>query len=383
MRISRPIVERLIHAVILLVLVGFSLALLKNNGYLRSYLEGFIQDKFEARKQGKENPEDYGIVLCAFNDAGSSIPIQLPALLDTILAHSPRAVGIDFTMEAYDPERQAHLLSVIKDNKKVVVGYDLINEINKTMPRSKVYPFGQDYDVFPNIGYFNFGAKGTEARYLEPYRKYKGPDPKYKGKRRTAFWARLWEVAEGIPSGKLKSHRRFINYSFEFSSLPAMVPLRQVMTPDEYDLQFRDKIVIIGNESMDDMMPTPVDYNRRYAMPGVHVVAYATATIGSNESKSNWFDRNRGWMVAFLCVLFTILFTAMHFSRRWIWPKVQEYSNLAQLGAALSLFLIAEFLLPPMGDEWWTYFAVLALFVLFAPVAGDLSKMIFGRIWKR
>lgn len=383
MRISRPIVERLIHAVILLVLVGVSLILLKNNGYLRSYLEGFIQDKFEAKKQGKEKSENYDVFLCAFNDAGSSIPIQLPALLDTILAHNPLAVGLDFTMVAYKPEQQSHLLSVIRHNDKVVVGYDLINENNKTIPRSEVYPFGLDYDAFPNIGYFNFGAKGTEARYLEPYRKYQGPDPKYKGKTRTAFWARLWEVAQKKSSGELKSHRRFINYSFELSTLPAMVPLRQVMTPDEYDMYFRDKIVIIGNESIADMMPTPVDYHGRYAMPGVHVVAYATATIGRNELNVNWFDRNRGWMVIFLCMLFTILFTAMHFSRRRIWSKVQAYSNLAQFVVAVGLFLIAEFLLPPTGDEWWTYFAVLALFVLFAPVAGDLSKMVFGWIWKR
>ncbi len=379
MLISRSIVERLIHALILLVLVGGSLFLLKNNGYLRSYLEGFVQDKFEAKKQGKEKAEVYDVSLCPFNDAGRSIPIQLPALLDTILAHNPLAVGIDFTMVAYQPEQQAHLLSVIRHNDKVVVGYDLVNEIDRTMPRSEVYPFGLDYADFPNIGYFNFGAKGTEARYLEPYRKYEGPDPKYKGERRTAFWARLWEVAHGIHSGGLKSHRRFINYNFELSTLPAMVPLRQVMTPDEYDMYFRDKIVIIGNESMADMMPTPVDYHGRYAMPGVHVVAYATATIGRNELKSNWFDRNRVWMVVFLCVLFTILFTAMHFTR----SKLREYSNLAQFGAAVVLFLIADCLLPPTGDEWWTFFAVLALFVLFAPVAGDLSKLIFGWIRKR
>lgn len=364
------------------------MCILKNDDYLRSYLEGFIQDKFRVEDDAEdgdvEYTGDYDVVICSFSDGGKELRGQLPVLLDTVLAHQPLAVGIDFMLQDMRPDEDSLLFSLVRGHDNVVVGYDLNKEIAAGFPRSKVYPFGMDYTDFRNIGYFNFGAKGTEARYLEPYRRYEGPERKYRGDRRTAMWARLWEVAHGIPSGGLESNRRFINYGFRPSMVAASIPLEQEMPPEVYDSFFRNRIVIIGNESMDDMMPTPVlNDGKHYAMPGVKVVGYATATIGRNELAGNGFDRNRGWVIALLCIVFTCSFTAAHFSRRRFWEKVREYANLVQFLSALALFWIAKLFIPPTGDEWWTFFAVLALFVLFAPLSGDFSKMILRRIFKQ
>ena len=387
MKITRCLVERSIYFIILLGLVVGSLCILKSDDYLRSYLEGFIQDKFTVGNDDDENVEytgDYDVILCSFSDVGKELRSQLPILLDTVLAHHPLAVGIDVILQGIRPDEDSLLFSLIQEHDNVVVGYDLNKEIAKDYPRSKVYPFGLDYSDFQNIGYFNFGAKGTEARYLEQYRRYKGPDNKYKGDKRTAMWARLWEIAHGIPSGGLNSNRRFINYSFQPSMVAASIPLEQEMSPDDYDSSFRDRIVIIGNESMDDMMPTPVlNDGKHYSMPGVKVVGYATATIGRNELESNWFDRNRGWIITILCLVFTCFFAFAHFSKKRFWERGRKYSNLVQFLSALALFWIAKLFIPPTGDEWWTFFAVLALFVLFAPLSGDLLKLFIGFIYKK
>lgn len=374
----------LVYALVLLGLVGGSLLFLKSNSYVRSYLEGFVQDKYgkksdQAEDEKRERMKDYGVVVCTFEEGSGDLSGVLPVLLDSILAHEPRAVGLDFTLRNMDVEEDSLLLSIIRGHDNVVVGYDLNQEFGSA---DGVYPFGLGYGEFQNIGYFNFGAKGTVARYLEPYRRYKGPVREYAGERRTAFWARLWEVANGIPSGGLKSHRRFINYSFQETAVEADEILSHELHPRDYDMNYRDRIVIIGEESTLDMIPAPITYGGHYVLPGAMVVGYATATIGRNEARGRWFDRNRVWVIVFLCLLFASLFTAMHFSEGRFSKTVRKYSNAIQFVAAILLFLIAKYLLPPAADELWTFFAVLALFVLFAPLVGDLLKVMQG-IWRK
>ena len=377
----------LIYAMLLLALVGGSLFYLKKNNYVRSYLEGFIQDKYGKNDENttwdkgtkKESMKDYGVVVCTFGEGSGDLSDVLPVLLDSILAHDPLAVGLDFDLGSMDVKEDSLLLSIIQSHDNVVVGYDLNQEFKSA---DGVYPFGLEYGDFLNIGYFNFGAKGTEARYLEPYRRYEGPVREYAGERRTAFWARLWEVAHGIPSGKLKSHRRFINYSFDEFNVESSEILGHELSPCDYDENYRNRIVIIGEETTLDMIPTPITYGGHYVLPGAMAVGYATATIGRNEVRGGWFDRNRIWAIVFLCLLFASLFTVMHFGKcRWL-EKVRHYSNIIQFLAAIVLFIIAKDFIPPTADELWTYFAVLALFVLFAPVVGDLLKLIQS-IWRK
>lgn len=351
-----------LYMLILSVVIGASYSYLAQIPYLKDYVDGFLSRNNQADTKkhllsvNENGQSDEVVILDIAKWPGDEHRSFLSELIDSIMSYKPAVLGIDLKLLPKDKEMDSILFNTIRAYDNIVLAFDIFDSI---------FPLGMEYDDFPNVCYSNFEVIESMPRYLIPYY------GQY-----TSFWARLWEIYANIPSGELKSKRRFINYNLK----PVVHDVKNY-----FDLSlvsdYIDNIVIIGDTNRDDVFNVPKDDNsksqlhERHLMSGIDIIGSATLTIGDNELDNNFFDKNR-WFAGLICwVILVAIFTAIHFcNSKWV-LFIRRIGNFFQLACGIILFIAAKEV-STTKDEHWFLFSIVAVFILIAPVVADLENYV-------
>lgn len=361
----------IIYAMILTLLVGSSIALVTFNGYIRDYLEGFLGDRFRENNPGtlsratQIHSDDVQVWNLDWSDTAVKERSVLPAILDSLMKFKPHAVGLDLDLEERgDRVTDSILLATILRYDNIVLKYDLFAEPGYE------YPLGLTPESYDRLGYVSFGTKANEARYL-------GSAQTVGGTRIYPFWTRLWAVGSSQEPGSLSSKRRFINY--DLKPIHTKIKSMEDITGDStnrvaWGKVAHDRIVIIGKYVEEDLLATPVRDGRHFTMHGAKVIGTATMTVGLNELTPSFFDRFRYPIGASVFLVMLCLFIVIHFCKKPFFKFVRKYGNCLQAVSAVCLYFIGK-ALSPSADEYFLFFCIVALVILWAPATGELADI--------
>lgn len=359
-------------------------------GFIREQIEGYLVDYsissslIEISDEGdpsylnkdqlllkslRQNPQD-SIVIVLLSDSLQNRR-SIIRVIEKLMQASPAVVGVDILFDDLkDSMEFIPILSQLTTQySNLVLAYSLPNEADE----NTIYPLGaSNYNDFPNLGYTNFGLKGKEVRYLDAY-------TKIDGQIRPAFWTLLWSIGHpDISNGKLRSHRRFINYNFGINDLQVFEVGKVEALNEPYPEgtispspleSINGKMVLVGWRGENDFQIVPVN-DGVHLMYGIDVIGIALNTIVFNERSHSLIDIYRDIIATFVLLALCILFAfacETTFYNRW--------SNVIQLLLGLALFLVAPFI-PLSKDEVWTVFGMIVVFILIAPALDDLYKYI-------
>ncbi|MBR5176437.1 MAG: CHASE2 domain-containing protein [Bacteroidales bacterium] len=359
------------YAIVLTLLVGSSIALVTFNGYIRDYLEGFLGDRFHANNPGAPlrpaliHSDEVQVWNLDWADKTVKERSVLPAIIDSLMKFKPRAVGLDFDLEEPgDPVTDSILLATILRYDNIVLKYDLFADVGFE------YPLGLTPESYDKLGYVSFGTKANEARYL-------GSAQTVGETKIFPFWIRLWTVGSSQEPGSLSSKRRFINY--DLKPLSTDIRLMEDITGDStYRVAWgkvaHDKIVIIGKYVENDLLATPVRDVRHFTMHGAKVIGTATLTVGENELTRGILDRFRYPFGALVYLFMLLIFILIHFCKKPFFRFVRSYGNCLQAVSAVCLYFFGK-ALSPSADEYFLFFCIVALVILWAPATGELADI--------
>lgn len=224
---------------------------------------------------------------------------RLLALLEEVMDQDPAVVGIDISNEhvpAIDPALMAFLW---KHQDKIVVPSSFVKRDTTVSGPAAMLPLPETM-----MGDTRFGEQSGVTAYYE-----RGGADDNQSKYYRSFSALLCDRALGRRCGFW--HRGLIDFSRKVGVVQDNV---SPAVKKNWFPAFRGGMVIIGSDSADDRMQTPVGM-----MAGAEIHAYAAATIFRKES-----GRSLGWvgevlrrvLAGAVLLLFALLFRRVNASRK-------------------------------------------------------------------
>ena len=281
---------------------------------------------------------------------GNASHEQIMNVINKICKKNPAVLGVDIFFE--ESTKEVVDSSLIKkvnssypnivcayDNKLLMTGYNTINYFFKDLYEYKL------------LGFTNFIEYSGLTIGLEPYQDYEEDQV-------ASFATQLYKV---YTKKELEHYgQMLIDYQYIIKT--------DTINGEKIDLvdfsECRDKIVILGCMSYDDIKDTP--YGRKY---GCEIQSYAAATLVHNESASFLTKLMQVCLLVLFTLFLTLLFVLI---RKCMESKDNNFSSIVFVG-----FYAISYLFPLMS---FSEFNQMIVYYLAVPTLIVLGAFVFDMI---